>query len=60
MKALDLFCCGGGASRGLSNAGFEVVGVDHTPQPKYPYEFRLGNALVQSLNFLRQFDLKGQ
>ena len=27
-RALDLFCCGGGASMGLARAGYEVVGVD--------------------------------
>lgn len=28
MRALDLFCCAGGAAMGLHRAGFEVVGVD--------------------------------
>jgi DNA (cytosine-5)-methyltransferase 1 len=35
LRALDLFCGAGGATRGLQMAGYEVTGVDVRPMSRY-------------------------
>jgi DNA (cytosine-5)-methyltransferase 1 len=57
---LDLYCGEGGASAGYADAGFEVVGVDREPKPRYPFEFVQGDAIDVMIELLAGGKIAGR
>jgi DNA (cytosine-5)-methyltransferase 1 len=57
MRVLDLFCGAGMAADGYAAAGYEVIGVDLSPQPDYPYPFIQTDAIKLLESGVEGFDL---
>jgi DNA (cytosine-5)-methyltransferase 1 len=56
-KLLDLCCGAGGASRGYTDAGFDVTGVDIVARPSYPFRFVQADAVDYALDHGHEYDL---
>jgi len=55
-RLLDLYSCAGGAADGYASVGFEIVGVDKDPQPRYPYPFVRADVMDLDPKWIATFD----
>lgn len=60
MILLDLFCGAGGAGEGYRRVGFDVIGVDHVAQPRYPSTFYREDAMRVLDHLVRCWSGKGE
>ena len=56
-RLLDLYSGAGGAGAGYMQAGFDVTGIDHIQQPRYPGTFIQGDALAYLEKHGREYDV---
>lgn len=53
---VDLYCGEGGSAEGYAQAGWDVIGVDINPQPRFPYTFIKANCLDPDHRLFRLAD----